>query len=275
MGELDAEAFDRAMADDLDAALTLLADMSGATDERLRELARALAGRVLGDLARRGAPRRRGTGRLRRVRASWADGDLDVDESLDAVAAARSEGRPVSADDLTVRAWARPATAICLLVDRSGSMTGERLAAAALAAAAVTYRHGHDCSVVAFAGEAIVVSAQDEDRSGDAVVGDLLRLRGHGVTDLGLALRTARAQLERSDAERRVAVLLSDARSTSGADPLPDAAALAAFAELVVIAPAADTADAEALAAAVGGRCVPLSGPSAIPDALSTALSAD
>ena len=272
MGELDESAFEELMADDLDEALTMLADMSGATDERLREMARALAGRVLVDLARTGVARRRGVGRMRPQRASLAEGDVDLDASLEGIVAARRDGRPPALDDLTVRAWSRPDTALCLLVDRSGSMRGDRLAAAAIAAAAVLYRQGHDCSVVAFAKEAIVVKAQDEHRTADDVVGDLLRLRGHGVTDLGLALRTAAAQLDRSRAGRRVTLLLSDARSTSGAEPLPDAAALAAIGELAVIAPEGDTADAEQLAGAVGGRCVALSGPSAVPEAIATAL---
>ncbi len=38
MGELDERAFERAMDEDLDEALTLLAELTGATDERLREL---------------------------------------------------------------------------------------------------------------------------------------------------------------------------------------------------------------------------------------------
>jgi len=272
VGELDERAFERAMDEDLDEALTLLADLTGATDERLRELARTLAGRVLVNIARTGVPRDRGVGRIRPRRASSADGDVDLDASLDAIVAARAERRPPAIDDLTVQAWARPDTALCLLVDRSGSMKGDRLAAAAIAAAAVLYRHGRDCSVVAFASTAIVVKAQDERRDADEVVGDLLRLRGHGVTDLGLALRTARRQLERSSAGRRVTLLLSDARSTTGDDPTADAAALVALGDLAVIAPEGDTADAEALATSVGGRWVSLSGPSTIPGAIAEAL---
>lgn len=151
-------------------------------------------------------------------------------------------------------------------------MHGDRLAAAAIAAAAVLYRHGHDCSIVAFSGTAVVVKAQDEHRPTDDVVSDLLRLRGHGVTDVGLALRTAVSQLERSRAGRRIALLLSDARSTTGQDAVADAARLVAGAELAVIAPAEDTADAESLATAVGARWLPLGGPSEIPGVIADAL---
>ena len=257
------------MDDDLDGALTLLASLTGATDERLRDLARRLAGRVIVDLARTGVSRRRGVGRIEAQPAHRAEGDLDLDASLDAIVSARSTRRPLGRDDLTVRAWSRPDTALCLLVDRSGSMTGERLATAAVAAASVLYRHGSDCSVVAFGDRAMVLKAQDHERTADDVIGDLLRLRGHGVTDLGLALRTARAQLDRSRAGRKIAILLSDCRVTTGGDATSDAAALD---ELAIIAPDGDTADADALAAAVGATCVPLAGPSAVPDAIAAAL---
>ena len=61
----------------------------------------------------------------------------------------------------------------------------------------------------------------------ESVVNDVLRLRGNGVTDVGLALRTAAGQLRRSNAGRRLAVLLSDCRATTGGDPLPHAAGIA------------------------------------------------
>jgi Mg-chelatase subunit ChlD len=269
VGVVDEDAFAELLDADADAALGLLAAMTGATDERLRDLARALAGRVLVDVARVGAARTRGVGRLVRHRAAVAEGDVDLDASLDEVIAARTGGRPPALDGLVVSGWRRPETALCLLVDRSGSMQGERLAAAAIAAAAVTYRQGADCSIVAFSDEAIVLSAQGEHRADDELVGDLLRLRGHGTTDVGLALRVARDQLGRSRAGRRVVVLLSDCRVTTGGDPVPHAAGID---EIAIVAPADDRADADVLAAALGARCVPLSGPSGVPEALAAAL---
>lgn len=254
---------------DPDEALALLADLNGATDERLRELARRLAGQVVVDIARFGPVPRRGVGRLQRSRASRAEGDIDLDRSLDAILLGRAAETGVDPEDLVVSAWQRPAVAVCLLVDRSGSMHGERLAAAAVAAAAVVFRSGADCSVVAFAEDAVVVKAQHEQRSAEEVVGDLLRLRGFGITDLALALRVAQRQLERSTAGRRVAILLSDCRATTGGDAVPDAAALT---ELVVLAPADDAADAQALAEALGIRWTTLAGPSSVPTALASVL---
>ena len=153
VGELDPGAFADLLDVDPDAALTLLADMTGATDVALRELARSLASRVVVDLARTQRVPRRGVGRLRVVR--WnGGGDVDLDASLEAVMAARSGRHPVDARELLASDWQRPPTALCLLVDRSGSMTGERLATAAVAAAAVSFRHP-DAAVVAFSDEGL------------------------------------------------------------------------------------------------------------------------
>jgi Mg-chelatase subunit ChlD len=97
----------------------------------------------------------------------------------------------------------------------------------------------------------------------------LLALVGYGMTDVALALRTARDELARSPAGRRVAILLSDCRSTAGDDPLPVATA---FDELHVLAPAGETDDADRLARAGGGRCVELAGPLDVPIALSVLM---
>jgi len=270
VGVLDEHAFAEAFDADPDEALALLADMTGATDQALRALARRLAGRVVVDLARIGPERRRGVGRLRRVPMSVADGDVDLDASMEAIVEGRAAGRVVDADRVQVSAWQRPSTAVCLLVDRSGSMAGDRLAAAAVAAAAVVFRAPRDCSVVCFSDEAVTVKAQGEDRSADEVVADVLGLRGFGITDMGLALRTAARQLSRSRAGRRLAILMSDCRATTGGDPLPHAAGID---ELVVLAPAGDTADAEALADALGARWAELAGPAGAPEALGRLLS--
>jgi MoxR-like ATPase/Mg-chelatase subunit ChlD len=262
VGMLDLAAFEEAMTEDPDETLEMLADLTGATDQRLRELARRLAGRLVVDLARSGRTRRRGVGRMRTEKFCDNGGDLDIDACLEPLQMARASGAAVALNDLKVRTWTRPATAICLLVDRSGSMGGDRLAAAAVAAAAVAWRAPNDYSVLAFSNNVIIIKTQDESRGSEAVVDDLLTLRGHGTTDLSLSLKAAQTQLMRSNAQRRLAVLLSDCRPTAGGDPVAQARAVD---ELFVVAPAGDSDEGQALAAAAGGRFAPLAGPSGIP----------
>lgn len=266
VGVLDEEAFAAAMRDDPDAALALLADLTGATDRGLRELARRLAGKLFFDLARSPA-HSRGVGRLRSTPYAPDGGDIDLDASLDALLAGRA-GAPDAAA-LRVRSWVRPTTALCLVVDRSGSMGGKALANAALAAAAVAMRAPTDYSVIAFGQDVLVTKGQTTTRVADAVVHDLLALRGFGTTDLAAALREAGRQLARSHAGRKLTVLLSDCRSTAGDDPV---AAARACDELVVLAPDSDDGEAHRFAASVGAHCHRVAGPAQIADVLSRAL---
>jgi magnesium chelatase subunit D len=230
VGELDEDALAGLLAADPDRAAALLADLAAATDRELRAAARRLAARVFIRLGRTAAPRARGTRRLEPSRSG--EGDLDLERTM-----ARWPGSgPLHSEDLVTRAWAARTRAVCLLVDASGSMAGPGVAMAAVAAAAVVLASGHRLapSVIAFSGEVRVLQPQGTRRPPDDLVGDLVGLRGHGVTDLARALRAAAAQLARADGDERVAVLLSDCLRTAGADP---ATALAGIDRLHVLCP--------------------------------------
>jgi len=210
--------FRKEMARDGDAALALLADLAVATDPALRREARRLAQRLLPSLGRAAAPRRRGTRRMV-SRAGALDGDLDLDRTLE-----RSLGRrPQHAHELVARQFAAAPRSVCLVVDRSGSMSGHAVALAAVAGAAVVSARGERlrCSVIAFSSEPLVLLTDLQARPATAVVDDLLSLRGHGTTDLARALRVAADLLERVPPGGRTALLLSDALHTKGQDPLP------------------------------------------------------
>lgn len=269
VGELDEAAVRDALADDADTTLTLLAEMTGATDARLRALAKRLAARLFLDLARRERPDGRGIGRIVSAPYRPDGGDIDVDRSLDELVSASAERRAVVPDDLVISSWARPSTALCLLVDRSGSMHGRPLATSALAAAAVAARTPDDYAVLSFGRDVVAARAIWEARSQDEVIDRVLSLRGHGTTDLARALRAAAAQLSAAGATRRVTILLSDCRATEQGDV---AGAARALDELVVLAPEGDSVEAAALAGEVGARWTAVSGPSDVVAALGRVL---
>jgi Mg-chelatase subunit ChlD len=195
--------------------------------------------------------------------------DASMEAIVDAGGTRPGKGRGVDAERLRVRGWVKPGTALCLLVDRSGSMGGKPLAASAVAAAAVAWRAPADYSVLAFAKDVVVAKSQDSDKASERVVNDVLSLRGFGTTDVAGALFAAAQQLSRSRAGRKITILLSDCRATVDGDPV---AAASGVGELVVIAPEGDSDEAEAFALRVGARLTTVSGPSAVADAIARLL---
>lgn len=259
------------MAEEPDDAMALLMEMTRATDAALRRQVLALVPRLLLERARRGPRGRPGAGRRVRTRADLG-GDLDLEASLDPLLAARAERRPVSVEELVATDWDRPATALCLVLDRSGSMDGPRLAGAAFATAACAIRAettGQELAVVAFDRRAEVVVDRAHPIGAQAGVARVLGLRGHGMTSLDAGLRAAARQLDGTRARRRICVLLSDCRVTDDVDPLPAARSLA---ELVVIAPAGDDEEARRFAGSAGARVETLDAVSRLPELLDRLL---
>jgi Mg-chelatase subunit ChlD len=269
VGQIDEAAVSEALAADPDELMSLLAQMSQATDARLRSLAKHLASRLFLDLARTQDHQAAGIGRMVTMPYRSDGGDLDVERSLEGIVAARSERRLVDPGDLSVRAWARPTTAWCLAVDRSGSMFGRPLATAALAAAAVAVRAEREYAVLSFGREVVAPKAMWEVRSVDDVLDRVLALRGHGTTDVARALWSAAEQLRTASSTRRVTILLSDCRSTEPGDAV---AAARSLDELVILAPEGDSEEAAQLAQACGAKWTTVDGPSSIVAALGRVL---
>jgi hypothetical protein len=142
------------------------------------------------------------------------------------------------------------------------------------AAAVVLSADGRlDPGVVAFGRDVTVLRAAGSPRVPEELVGELIGLRGHGLTDLAGGLRAAARQLAGPPADERVTILLSDCVPTAGGDP---AAALAGIDRLHVLcplpAPESERA-AAALARAGGGISQPVRGLAEVAPALTRALS--
>ena len=105
-------------------------------------------------------------------------------------------------------------------------------------------------AIVAFSGDVTVLQAQGGRRDPAELVGDLVALRGHGMTDLAAALRAAAAQMAGGPADERVAVLLSDCLPTAGGDP---SLALTGISRLHVLCPL-PTPESEQAAATLARR---------------------
>lgn len=268
VGELDEAAVIDEFTADPDAILPLIVKMSTATDETLRAKVRALAPRLVIDRARHGQAVSTGVAK-RRLQPAWRGGELDLDASLDAIVEARAAGTAPDVDDLHASDWGRPDLAICLLLDSSGSMTGERLAISAVAAAACAMRAPAEYALLSFARTPRVLAPLGRPDSPWQAIDQVLGLSGHGVTAMASALDAARLELEPSRAGRRVLMLLSDCRATDDVDPVPAGQAIE---DLVILAPAEDAEAAREFAANTGARVATFSGVADLPAAIASAL---
>jgi Mg-chelatase subunit ChlD len=192
---------------------------------------RAMAERITRCLAIRRPPRarardlgaERGAGRLESLPYRYGSDDIDLDRTIEVLTE-----RPVPDDtDIVVRERARTRRAVALVVDVSGSMKGEKIRTmAATVGALAADLETEDLAVVAFWRDAALLQPLHARRPAARLLDDLLRIPARGLTNVHFALTVARAELGRSSARQRIAVLLSDAVHNAGPDPRPVAARL-------------------------------------------------
>ncbi len=82
-------------------------------------------------------------------------------------------------------------------------------------------RAGRPSSVVAFWRDAALLKPLHTYQPGARLLDDLLRIPARGLTNVHFALTVALAELARSTARHRVAILLSDGVHNAGPDPRP------------------------------------------------------
>lgn len=145
-------------------------------------------------------------------------GELDVATTLENVA-----GKPwPDRHDWIVEQRDEERRQVVLMIDTSGSMAGEPMALAGVAAAVLAFKvRTGDLGVVAFDDVARDVVTLGEKVEAAEVVRRLLDRACDGKTNIEAALRAGEAQLGASKDPRRMAVLVTDGLYTSGGDPRP------------------------------------------------------
>lgn len=273
VGALDEAALAGALEDDLDAGVSLLVDLTRATDPKLRDRARRIAASLVIPAARIAGPSTAGgSSRLGPVRDSGVD--LDLDATLDHL----GEHPHIRAEDLRWRGWRRPGRATVLLIDASGSVSGMPLTTAVVTAAALAARAGpsDELSVVAFWSRAVVLRHMRDPSPPSRALDRILALRGGDTTDLAGGLTAALAQMAHATSGRRDVLVLTDGMANEGGDPLSVAATAASVGAAVhVLALARDEEALRAcreLAGAGGGRVAELARAADAPAAVAALL---
>ncbi|MQA14888.1 MAG: VWA domain-containing protein [Pseudonocardiaceae bacterium] len=188
-----------------------------------REVA-AMAQRIARRLSIRRRPREhrteRGAGKLASVPYRYRSDDIDLDKTIEVLTE-----RPVPDDtDIVVRERMRSPRAAVLIVDVSGSMRGEKVRIAAATVAALSADLGGNntadqLALVAFWSDAALLQPLERTAASATLLDQLLRIPARGLTNVGFGLTVGYAELARSAARRRSAILLTDAVHNAGPDP--------------------------------------------------------
>ncbi|HEX4110214.1 MAG TPA: AAA family ATPase [Solirubrobacteraceae bacterium] len=281
-----ARALDRPAAIDRDAELQesqdALADLGGEgredaerdseeREEDLYERARRLAREILLRLPKRVLTANAGRGKLATIRYRWGSDDLDLDRTLEEIA-----GNPFpEAEDFWVHERLRARRAYALMLDVSGSMRGEQLVNAAVAAGALaTAIDRDDLAVIAFWRDGAVLEPLSARIDTERLLRRVLSLPARGLTNLHLGLELGLRELSRASTRDRIGILFSDAGHNLGEDPL---AMAARFQVLHVVAISAEPARVRAchdVASRGGGRCVLATSLEEIPAAINELVGA-
>jgi Mg-chelatase subunit ChlD len=190
--------------------------------ETLRR-AREIAARMSLPRPRRDLLARRGAGALATVPYRGGSDDIDLDRTLEELAA-----KPVPEEtDILVRERVRTRRSVVLLVDVSGSMRGERVrTAAATVGALASELSGDDLCVVAFWSDAAVLAHLGQKATPQRIVESMVAIPARGLTNIAFPLQVARRELARVPARDARVLLLSDCVHNAGPDPRPLAARL-------------------------------------------------
>lgn len=160
--------------------------------------------------------RARGRSRVARSRYDGNGDEVDLDATLEVLA----DTHRMRSEDLVVRRPTSYRRSIALVVDVSGSMTGDKaVISAAAVGALVAELADEELTVVAFWSDLAVLRTRGSRLDPVGVIDDLMRIEPRGLTNLHGAIELATHELSRSSLERRCIVLLSDCVHNAGPDP--------------------------------------------------------
>lgn len=174
--------------------------------------------RAVREILRRARDLLRHTSRPRHiVREPYpAEGELDLDATLE-------HPRPWKAEHLTIaRSQLREADVVVIL-DMSLSMTGEKIALTALAAAILRLKLDQ-VGAVCFDTKPHKLVSLGEDITAEELVRRILRVPAQGFTNIDGGLKMGLELLRRSHRRERAAIVMTDGIANVGGDPVQRAA---------------------------------------------------
>jgi hypothetical protein len=137
--------------------------------------------------------------------------------------------------DIQVFKKDRARKSIVIMLDKSGSMIGEKIFLAAIVAASIALGvKDHEYAILAFDEDVEYIKRVGETKSVDEIVEKILLLKPYGCTDIARVLKKGFEELMASKGKDRVGVILTDGLYNTGENPEE---AAKQFPRLVVLCP--------------------------------------
>ena len=146
-----------------------------------------------------------------------AEGELDLDATLE-------HPRPWQSSDVILQRTQLREADVVVILDMSLSMTGDKIALTALAAAILRLKLDH-IAVVCFDTKAHELVAMAEPITPEDLVRRILRVPAQGFTNVDAGLKMGLDQLRRGGRRERVGIVMTDGVANVGGDPVRRAAA--------------------------------------------------
>ncbi|MBS7269694.1 MAG: AAA family ATPase [Candidatus Freyarchaeota archaeon] len=138
-------------------------------------------------------------------------------------------------EDIQVFRKEKARKSIVVMLDRSGSMIGEKIFLAATIAASIALgSREHEFALLAFSEEVEFIKKMNEAKSVENIVESVLLLKPYGCTDIAKALEEGFKELMKSKEKDKIGIILTDGMYNVGEDPAEKSKL---FPKLVVLCP--------------------------------------
>jgi len=154
--------------------------------------------------------------RLKRDVYRFGQEEIDLDSTFERILGKKD----YQLEDIIVESREKKNVSCALMVDTSLSMTGEKLAVAAVGAAVLAIKLKADhYALITFGSDATLLKSMDQRKDMELVIGDVIETPAWGYTNMEFGLEIGLKELNKARTKDRFGVLITDGNCTTGYDP--------------------------------------------------------
>jgi Mg-chelatase subunit ChlD len=144
--------------------------------------------------------------------------EIELDRTMERIV----ENRVFSYENIFVLDRKRHEKAAVIMIDASGSMQGLNLSIAAIAASslAMNLNYKDEYSVILFSEKINLFKRIDQSKHLDEVISGILNILPEGRTNIGAGLSAGLKELQRTNLQHKIGILLTDGWQNVGPDPI-------------------------------------------------------